>query len=358
MRAIDLIHRWAGGVIGLILAVLGLSGAILAHKEEWIALPHAGDALVTDPAPLGDLAQRLMQGAAPGDSFVFANDRFGLVQARSGDAGYYASQTGEVVSRWASKWERPELWLFDLHHHLFSGDTGEAVAGTAGLAAILFVITGAILWWRTRRTFRFRLWPARMTGPAIRMQHRDLGIIASPLLFLLALTGTMLIFRPVAQAVLAPLGGASTISAELKAPELSSGPLSSGPLSAGPHSAGLDWRGIVATAHARFPDARLRTISLPRKAGAPITIRMRRAAEWLPNGRTTLWFDAADGAFLAERDALSLSPPSQAFNMVYPIHAAKVGGLAWRIAITLAGLAMAVLGTFAVWSFWRPRPRR
>lgn len=205
MKLLDLLHRWGGGVLGLILAVLGLSGAILVYKEEWIGLPHAGDARVSDPAQLGQLADRLLSGANGGESIVFASDRFGLVQVREGTGGLYASQTGETVARWSSLWERPELWLFDLHHHLFTGDAGEIVIGVAGIAAMVFVVTGTILWWRTRRTFRFRLWPARMTGPAIRMQHRDLGIMAAPLLFFVALTGTMMIFRPVAGAVLAPL---------------------------------------------------------------------------------------------------------------------------------------------------------
>ena len=34
-------------------------------------------------------------------------------------------KSGEVVARWASQWERPEIWLFDFHHHLFTGDTLE-----------------------------------------------------------------------------------------------------------------------------------------------------------------------------------------------------------------------------------------
>lgn len=41
MRTLDLLHRWGGGL-------LGLTGAILVHKEEWIAPLHAGDARVAD----------------------------------------------------------------------------------------------------------------------------------------------------------------------------------------------------------------------------------------------------------------------------------------------------------------------
>ncbi|MEJ6012186.1 PepSY-associated TM helix domain-containing protein [Novosphingobium aquae] len=342
MKLLDLLHRWGGGLLGLILAVLGLSGAILVHKEEWIGLPHAADARVTDPAQLGQLADRLLAGASGGESIVFASDRFGLVQLRDGAGGLYATQTGEAVARWSRQWERPELWLFDLHHHLFTGEAGETVIGVAGLAAMIFVVTGAILWWRTRRTFRFRLWPARMTGPAIRMQHRDLGIIAAPVLFLIALTGTMMIFRPVAGAVLAPLSSSSAIEADLKAPRFSAGPL----------APDLDWQAIVVAAHRAYPDAQLRIVAVPKKSGDPVTIRMKRAAEWLPNGRTMLWFDPASGALLSSRDALKMQSGTQAFNMAYPIHAGKVGGIAYRLLLTVTGLALALLGAFSTWSFW------
>lgn len=316
MKLLDLLHRWGGGLLGLVLAVLGLSGAILVHKEEWIGLPHVDDAQVTDPAQLGQLADRLLAGANGGESIVFASDRFGLVQLRDGADGLYAAQSGEAIARWSSLWERPELWLFDLHHHLFTGEVGETVIGVAGLAAIIFVLTGTILWWRTRRTFRFRLWPARMTVSAIRMHHRDLGIIAAPFLFLVTLTGTMMIFRPVAGAVLAPLSSPAVIEADLKAPRFSAGVL----------SPNLDWQAIVMAAHRAFPDAELRILVVPKKPGDPVTIRMKRAAEWLPNGRTMLWFDPASGALLDSRDALKMQPGTQAFNMAYPIHAGKVGG--------------------------------
>lgn len=88
VKLLDLLHRWGGGLLGLILAVLGLSGAILVHKEEWIGLPHAADARVTDTARLGQLADRLLAGASGGESIVFASDRFGLVQLRDGAGGF------------------------------------------------------------------------------------------------------------------------------------------------------------------------------------------------------------------------------------------------------------------------------
>lgn len=348
MRLLDLIHRWTGGIIGLVLAVLGLSGAILVHKESWLLLPHADDARVTDPTAIAAATDRLMAAETETQSIVFAGDRFGLHQLRlPGGAGAYADQAGNIVTRWHSQWERPELWIFDLHHHLFTGDAGEIVIGVAGLAAILFVVSGAILWWRTRKTFKFRLWPKRLSRPAIVMQHRDLGIMVAPLLLLSAVTGTMMVFKPFAALVIAPFGAPWTALAANAPVKAASGPITAEP----------DWRAILGAAHARFPDAQIRILAMPRKPGDPITIRMKRAGEWLPNGRSTLAFDAGDGHLLGAKDALTLPAGTQIFNGAYPLHAGKVGGLGWRLVMTASGLAMMLLGSLAVWTFWFKRPR-
>jgi len=348
MKLLDTLHRWTGGLIGLVLALLGLSGAILVHKEEWIGLPHAADPLRGDLATVAATTEKLM--ALPGDprGIVYASPRLGLNQLRFDEgAGLYASQSGEVVTRWASQWERPEIWLFDFHHHLFAGDAGEWVSGIAGLCALFFIISGAILWWRTRRTFTFRLWPKRMSRPAIVTQHRDLGVVVAPLLLLSAVTGTMMLFRPFAMVMIAPFGSPAEAAKALEPPKYKGGPLAAKP----------DYKAMLSEARRRFPDAEFRILSLPRKPGDPISLRMKQSAEWLPNGRSTLWFDAETGELLGARDALAMAPGAQAFNIAYPLHAAKVGGLPYRLLLTVSGLAMALLGSFTVWSFWFRRPK-
>ena len=351
MKLLDTLHRWTGGLIGLVLALLGLSGTILLYEHLWIGLPGTGDPLRGDLATVAATTEKLM--AMPGaQGVIFADDRFGLHQMRFGGqgnegAGAYASQSGEIITRWASQWERPELWIFDFHHHLFAGDSGEWVIGIAGLAGLFFVISGAILWWRTRKTFQLRLWPKRMSRPSIVMHHRDLGIVAAPLLLISIVTGTMMIFRPFAMVMIAPFGSPAEAAKAIEPPKYKGGALAEKP----------DYTAMLTAARHRFPDAEFRILSLPRKAGDPIMLRMRQQAEWLPNGRSTLWFDAATGEVLGARDALTMPGGAQAFNMAFPIHASKVGGWTWRIVMTLSGLAMTMLGSLAVWSFWFRRPK-
>jgi uncharacterized iron-regulated membrane protein len=349
VRWIDRLHRWTGGLIGLVLALLGLTGAVLVWKESWIGVAHARDPLIRDPVAIAAATQAVLPHPKGGESIVYAGERFGLHQLRlPGGAGAYADQTGRVVERWSDQWQRPELWLFDLHHHLFAGDAGEIVVGIAGLCGLFLVLTGTILWWRTRRTFRLRLLPKRLSRPAIVMHHRDLGIVAAPFLLLSTLTGAAMVFRPVALITIAPFGAPAAAMASLKPAKVESGALSTIP----------PWATIMVTAMRRFPDASPRILSLPKRPGDPIVLRMRRTAEWLPNGRTILLFDAADGRLLAARDALAAPRGARVFNAYYPLHAAKVGGLAWRLILTVSGLALSLLGTLALWTFWLKRPRR
>lgn len=350
MRALDLVHRWTGGLIGLLLAALGLSGTLLLHKEEWLRLmlPHAGDAQVNGTVALGAVAQRWFDGVEPPGSILFSSERFGLHRLNYADgSGAYVSQSGEVVERWNSVWERPELWLFDFHHYLFAGETGALVAGIAGLIGLGFVITGVILWWRTRRTFELRLIPKRMSRPSIVRHHRDLGTVMGPLLFLSMLTGVMMVLRPVAELVLRPFSPPDEISRSLAPPEAKGGAPGK-----------LDYTALIAAARERYPDAEVRIIARPRAPDGLVSMRLRQQAEWLPNGRTTFWFDPADGRIVEARDALAMPRGAQLFNMAYPVHAGKVGGLAYRVVLTLSGLTLTMLGSFAVWTFWTERGRR
>lgn len=329
MKLLAAIHRWAGGFIGLVLALLGLSGAILVWEREWVMLPGAGDPVVENVARMASITER---AAATGElrRVTFASGEIGLHQIVYADgSGAYVRQDGQVVERWVTPWERPELWLVDLHHRLFAGGTGETVTGIAGLAGLMFVVSGTILWWRSRRAFRPRLLPARLAPGPIVSHHRDLGVMATPLLLVSMLTGVLMLFESVRTIVL----GAE----ERPAQTLES-------------SVGSSVAEVLALAKSRFPEADLRRISLPARAGGPVVVRMRQPFEWTPHGRTQISV-GPDGKVTAE-DAAMANRSAWLSEKAYPVHSAKVGGLAWKLAVTASGVALTILGSLAVWSFW------
>ena len=341
MELLSLLHRWSGGTLGLLLALLGLSGTILLWEGEWISLPGSNDPVIERVETIGRIASR--EAADGATRITFASEEIGLHHvAKEGGAGAYVAQDGTSVAQWSSQWERPELWLFDLHHHLFAGHNGELIAGWAGVLGLFFVLTGSILWWRSRRKFEFRLWPRRFKPGPIVKHHRDLGIVVAPLLLVSFVTGTGMIFGDAYKAMLAPLGRGIESG---KPPEAE-------PAGGSPRIAQM-----LATSKQRFPNAALRRLTIPSTPGQPWSIRMRQPFEWTPNGRTTLHFDGT-GKLLRVDDPAVAGKAAAVMETFYPVHTAKVGGILWKLLMTASGLGLSLLGSLGVWSFWIRRKKR
>lgn len=350
-RWIDPVHRWTGAIIGVLLAAMGISGTLLIHEDAWLraTVLHASDARAADPTTYGPALEKLMADPSRPTNVIFPSDSLGVFTLSFGEgAGAYADASGAIVTRWQSKWERPEVWLFDLHHHLFMGDTGTSVVGVLALTGLGFVVTGLVLWWRNRKNFKLRAWPSSLSRLQIVRHHRDLGLVMSPLLVVLFLTGSMLVFRPIADFLFAPLSPSGTITASLEQPKDKGGRL----------DANYDWRALVRIVHNAYPEAQLRGIGVPRREGQLIRVRVRQPGEWLPNGRTMLWFDPANGRLVDSRDGTRLPLATRAYNVVFPIHASKIGGALYKLVMTAAGLTLAMLGSLAVYAFWGFRMRR
>lgn len=335
MKLLSAIHRWAGGFVGLLLALLGLTGAILVWEGEWITLPGSGDAVVEDVSKLAVITETALSRGQL-SRITFASDEIGLHQLVYADgSGAYVQQNGLVVDQWTSQWERPELWLFELHHRLFAGETGEIVTGVAGIAGLLFVVTGAILWWRSRRAFRLRVLPTRLAPGPIVSHHRDLGLMTAPLLAVSMLTGVLMLLAPIRTMLLGVEQRPKEIIKVAHRQSVAQ---------------------VLALAKSRFPQSELRRVTLPARPGDPIAVRMRQAFEWTPHGRTQISV-AADGAMTIE-DAAVANRSASLSEKVYPVHSAKVGGLAWKVAMTTSGIALAILGSLAMWSFWARRAHK
>ncbi|MGH1560467.1 PepSY domain-containing protein [Caulobacter segnis] len=264
-------------LIGLLLALLGFTGALLVHEDAFLraTMPHAADAQRQDAATLGAMATKVFAAKDRPRSIVLATSRMGLNKPsyKAAEQGAYADQDGTVVQAWTSNWARPEVWIFDFHHHLFNGDAGEIVRGIAGLAGLGFVVTGLILWWPTRRMFHVRPWPRMMKRAAIVHHHRDLGALVAPLLILSLTTGAAMNLKWFSQALRAPFTPPAVMEKALAAPRIKGGKLAKN----------LDWTGVIAQAQAPLPRRRgadHRPAAEDRRAGGdPLAPAGRMAAQ-------------------------------------------------------------------------------
>lgn len=341
---IKLLHRWGGGLIGLFLALIGMSGALLIHRDPLVALtlpqPIAGqtETLVARFADSSELGARFL---------VLPSDRFGHWRVMGAEnAGAYIDGSGKTLVQWNHAWERPEWFLFDLHTHLLIGESGSLLTGIFALGGLLFVGTGLWLWWQTRKTFEWRLWPKRMSRPAIVRHHRDLGVIVAPMITLSLLTGAAMAIKPIGAILVMPFNSPVELQDSVKPPVAAGAVLGQS----------IAWKKIFAETSTAYPNAELRIIGLPQENDKPLFMRLRQPGEWTANGRTMLWFHPQSGKLLMNTDGLNLIPGLQVYLSFLPLHTGEAGGNMLRIIMTFSGLALGLLGSLAVWTFWFRSP--
>lgn len=339
------IHAWSGATLSLLLAVLGLSGTLLVFRDDWLraVFPSARDGLMPIPDNLATIADAAE--ATFGDrlvSAVFGTPDMGLTRLYlTNDDAAWLGPDGTVLAQWSGN-ARPETWVFDLHHHLLAGHTGEIVSGIAGLAAAALTVTGLVALWPARRAIGLQFWPGTNQRSSLLSAHRNLGLIAALPLLVLCLTGAAMVFPGPAKALLSAFRPLPAQSAEINAT----------------YSA-PDWNAVFTAAQERAPDAAIRIARWPSPDVPAISLRLRQPAEWHPNGRTYVLADPATARTTLAADAQTQPTATRLYNTLYPVHAAHLGrglpGRLYDLVCALTGLALTALGLIGVWAFLKHR---
>ncbi|MBN1239546.1 MAG: PepSY domain-containing protein [Gammaproteobacteria bacterium] len=345
MRFVRLLHVYAGLALSLLLLALAVTGGALVYKEAYWRLVYPE---LRGPAPqLG-----AQDHAAAIDA---ALDRFGSavrsvklpepgvpayhVYLEDGEA-FISADGQRVIDAWSPS-DRLMSLLFDLHAHLMAGDAGERIVGILGLAASVMVVTGFVLWWPVRRRFAARhLWLRGTSRKDLLEWHRDAGALTSPVLLLVLLTGSGLVFYGPAQTILNGMFGDP-------APAAAEALAEAGGTAAAPPTVRADVH-MLETAAAAFPqDARL-VFYYPSRGGDPAGFRIRQSCEMHPNGRSYLYFENGGRRVLSREDACAVPPGQQAVHAMYPLHAGKTGGPLYKLAVFLSAVALAGLSATGV----------
>jgi uncharacterized iron-regulated membrane protein len=340
------LHAWAGLVLCLVLAVIALSGTLLVFKADWLALvePAARTEAPIDLAAMARLteaAQALPQSRdGPPQALLFGEPGMALSRVYFPDkTEAYLAPDGSLIDQFAAH-DRPEGFLFQLHHYLLAGDVGALVAGSIGIAACVMVVTGLVLWWPARRSFGLQLWPAGTARRDWLRFHRDAGVVFALPVLVFAISGASMVFDSQTRAVLKALvPSAQTDRPAAKPPTVTPGPVD------------LDWQSALMAAQATYPSATIRLVIWPRRPDAPVTLRLRQPGEWHPNGRTMIWLHPRSGKVLGTVDALALPRAERWFNGFYPLHASFVGGRLVDAISAMSGLMLAALSLAGAWSF-------
>ena len=361
------LHRWVGLVAGLLMALLGLSGALMVWQAEldralnpaWLG----PQALCPGPAPVRPVAATLavLQRSAPQarPAIVLAPDQPGAAwrvwEARDPRTGWRREHFIDPVCGRALGWrdrgapraDRAHLVpaLYELHSHLLAGETGHRLVGSGGLLLLGLSLSGAWLAWprpSSRAAWR-RTLGIRTDGSRVRLWfdvHRVLGLWGLPVALLLSVTGAMMVFKDSSRALVGAVWRLQPAAQIARA----DAPTDTGVL---PPDA------LVARGEAVFPGARWSRLSLPARPGAPWELRLLQAGEPRADTGNTRVRLGADGRLLSVQDPLHSAPGNRVLDWVFPLHSAEaLGGLA-RLLWTVFGLLPAVLLGSAAWLWWR-----
>ncbi len=343
------LHLWLGLSVGVAYALITLSGSLLAWQQPWLraAYPQlAGHALPNEAQRAAVLA-RIAAEWQPQDLRAADLPLPGLPvwQLYFGDGArrYLDPASGELLLTRAPRGDALQV-LREWHTHLLGGETGKELLGMLGWLVLCLLVSGPLLWWPGRRHVAASLRP-HAQPPTRRWLswHRSTGVLTLPLILLLSLTGTLMVYGAGTGRVL------RAMFAEAAPPPP--------PAAITWRDAPIDWAAALAAAERALPGAAPHRVTLPTAGNGQLAVRAQAPGEWHPVGRSTIWLDPWNATVLGSHDATADGPGTRINNAVYPLHSASVGGRAWRLAVTVAG----VLPPFFLvtgFLFWRARTRR
>jgi uncharacterized iron-regulated membrane protein len=336
-RAVFVAHQYLGLTLGLVLAVICVSGSMLVVAENGISgyrdYPMQRVAVRSAHVSLEVLVERV-ERAYPRTAIsqILFSCTPNCTYAASLDepAGKRLDvlvdpYTGAIVK--SAVWEDSLAGkLFALHAELLMGERGALLCAYCGIAFSLLALTGLLLWpgWRNAVAgFRMRL------RSGTRRFHFDVhkvtGIIAVVFLVVVALTGAGRVLLP------APLPAAS-------APHVAE------------HRRALSLDALVAKANGALA-GRLIAIWLPAHPGDPLTVRKAVPGDADPYGFSFVTIDPYTGRITSVFDIAKEPLRSRIYTWLYPLHIGSLGGAPLRWVYAILGLAPVVLfySGFALW---------
>ncbi len=350
------LHRYVGLAGSLMLLLMGISGSILVLQDDFWRWQYPE--LTQLPADLtaeqeAARLQDILQPREPVASAVlnsvptaihWPQPNFNAFKVWGKDEHFaLVSSQGEVL------WQGPARahwlgWLFELHDNLLLGEAGHQLVGIAALTLTAMIIIGVILWWRTRRRFKWRgLWPAQRQRGAWIISHRDIGSLCSPLLLVLALTGASLVYYQTSANLLTGLLGGQ-LPAPVSTP--------SQPVALDQSILTADrLRAALLSARQALPQARLTRLYVTDANPEILRLRFRQPDMWHPNGRSYVSINLSTLKVLEITDANGHGSGPAWLYRLYPLHAAKVGGRVYQALVLLTGLLLSYLAFSGVWSY-------
>lgn len=347
------IHAVLGHTVGLLTVLLGLTGSILAFREEieQRLTPELYRVTAGTPARLADSVEavRARFPGKPLQRITLPLHSGDPIEVRVKGEGFV--YVDPVAARVLGKQKHEETFtgrVMDLHRHLLIGHDGSYITSGAAMGMIALCLGGIVLWLPRKGPQRWRFTLKRQ-APPVRTQrelHLMVGLYASVFLVIIAWTGISFTHR---EAITTFYGWVT--GSDYRATE---------PPAIVPGEAHVPLPTLVALAQREVPSGTLRAVYFPGKPELPLQVSFKQALDPARNGSFQVFLDPYRAKVVSRIDPATAP---MAWKLYYPInyalHTGEIGGLPTRVLAACMGLMPATLyGTGLAFWYFKRRARK
>ena len=364
------IHRWIGLFAGALFVLIGLSGGLLAFREDIDERLNAAIMRVEPlaqvlPKPLDEILAaavaamppdaKLERLKLPRHAKAAASVTY-MVDSDDLESDFYEifldPYTAQVKGRRLllhgdRTFSQPFIAiLLAFHSTLLLGANNGYLVGFLGITMCFSILVGLYLWLPANGQWRQGLqvkWGASRERLVYDL-HRSIGIYGAAILLVMLLTGVAMIFKPATR-------GMTALFSQVRAdPDFGR----SKPV---PNGAPIGPAAAVASANAVFPDGRLHWVLLPSAPSGVYVVGKQSDSE--PNRTKTyrnVGVDQYTGQVLHVQDRRAFTAGERFLEWLFPLHSGEAFGAIGRPLTLLFGplpLALFVTGFLR----WRQKRR-
>ncbi|AIG02993.1 putative transporter-like membrane protein [Pseudomonas fluorescens] len=338
------LHWFFGITAGLVLALMGITGAAYSFQDEilralnpTVLTVHKQPAGVLPPA---ELVRKLEATEGKAVSMLWVESESGNAARvfftpppgeRRGQMRYFDPYTGDYLGDAVGQ----DFFglMLQLHRFLAMGDTGRQITGACTLILVFFCLSGLYLRW-PRQVASWRAWLAldwRKKGRSFNWDlHSVFGTWCLLFYLLAALTGLYWSYEWYSKGLTRLLSDAPQ-SERVR----NRGPAPAGPAPVANYEA--IWSSIYSTAG---PDLSAYNIRMPAVAGQPATVYYLLQSSPHDRALNQINLDPATGIVKSVERYGDKSLKAQLLTSIYALHVGSYFGLVGRIMLTVTSLCM------------------
>jgi uncharacterized iron-regulated membrane protein len=344
------LHLWCGFTVGLVLVMLGLSGAAMIFRVQ---LEPIFSAKLFQVAPRGtvlslDTLLAKAKAANPASTVNYVRifksaEKPVMVRFKDFNTVFVNPYTGEILGlqNRSAGFFGP---LVTIHKLRFLGELGGHITASCALVFVFIILTGWLLWLpSSRRALVAGLTLNRsLSGrPWSLNLHKTVAIYASLIVLASALTGIMQAFDWAKDALYAVTGSAKEAAPK---PAAAAAPGKSLPLDA-----------FVPKLRALSPDFSEALLYPPHQGVVDGYVVGADASH--PTARSMFWLNAVTGDTLRYIPYAQASLGFRAYWFGYSLHTGQIGGLAGQLFLLFGALSIPVIAVSGLISYLRRKSR-